>query len=109
MKRYMDRRSWLLLPLLLGALLLPVLPALPSQAFAAEQVTTLKVEGMTCFLCPFTIKGAIKKEPGVLAVTIKRRAGWAKVRYDDQLTTPQRIAQASTKAGYRATPEEVFK
>lgn len=86
------------------ALLLAVSFLIPPLAGAGEQTATLAVEKMTCFLCPFTVKRAMKKVPGVTSVRIERRAGRAIVTFDDGVATVEQIAKASTDAGYPATP-----
>ncbi|MFQ5510179.1 MAG: heavy-metal-associated domain-containing protein [Leptospirillia bacterium] len=86
------------------AVLLAALFLIPPLAGAREQTATFAVEKMTCFLCPFTVKRAMKKVPGVASVRIERRAGRAIVTFDDEVATVERIAKASSDAGYPAKP-----
>lgn len=88
----------------LSALLIAVFFLLPVLAEAGERTARFAVEKMTCFLCPITVKKAMQAVPGVTSVRIDRRAGRAVVTFDDRVATPERIAEASTNAGYPATP-----
>ncbi|MHB2007099.1 MAG: cation transporter, partial [Acidobacteriaceae bacterium] len=38
--------------------------------WAATQTTTLKVAGMTCPVCPITVKKALQKVPGVSRIDV---------------------------------------
>lgn len=70
---------------------------------AAIQQVTLKVAGMTCSSCPFTVKKALSKVKGVQQVKTNLKLKQAIVRYDDTQTSPQKLAAATTNAGYPAT------
>ena len=50
------------------AALLLALPLTSSLAFAAIKTVTLSVPGMTCELCPITIRKAVSRVPGVSMV-----------------------------------------
>ena len=92
------------LMLLLAALLLP--------AFAAQAETrtvTLAVDGMTCNMCPITVKKALKKVPGVVAVEAKYEGhgeGWAKVTFDPAKASVEDLTAATEWAGYPSRPKE---
>lgn len=70
---------------------------------AAIQQVTLKVAGMTCSSCPVTVKKAISKVKGVQQVKTSLILKQAVVRYDDTQTSPQKLAAATTNAGYPST------
>lgn len=70
---------------------------------AAMQQVTLKVAGMTCSSCPITVKKALSKVKGVQQVKTSLKLKQAIVRYDDTLTSPQKLAAATTNAGYPST------
>ena len=86
--------------LILAALLVPSLSA------AAERTVTLAVENMTCALCPITVKRAISAVPGVASVEVDMDTHSAVVTFDDAATSPERLAEASTNAGFPAHPAE---
>jgi copper chaperone CopZ len=62
---------------------------------------TLKVEGMHCDGCAQTIKSLISAEPGVRAATVSFKDGEARILYDPQATSVERLAGAIEKPGYR--------
>jgi len=66
-------------------------------------VCTLKVEGMTCSSCAGSVANAAKSVPGVAGADVDVKAATAVVHYQPQLTDPEAIAAAITKAGYRAS------
>lgn len=72
-------------------------------AAAAERSAQLAIANMSCALCPITVKSAISRVPGVIAVAVRTDPGEAIVTYDDRQTDLGAIAAASTNAGYPAT------
>ncbi|MDP2740226.1 MAG: cation transporter [Pseudorhodobacter sp.] len=96
--------------LTLGALMLG-LPATAPMVFAqsaAVAASTLAqvsfdVPGMTCALCPVTVKTAMSAVEGVQSVEIDVEARSATVVFDPTLTDAAAIAQASAQAGYPAS------
>lgn len=87
--------KWLLLAT--GLLIL-----IPLRAMAGEQTTTLAVERMTCALCPITVRKAMGGVDGVIDVSVDFDTKQAIVRFDDAVTTIEKIAEASANAGYPA-------
>ncbi len=73
-----------------------------SLAQAAEQTQTFAVAKMTCPVCPVTVRKAIEKVDGVTSVNVNLEAKTATVRFDDEVTTTDEVAGASTNAGYPA-------
>lgn len=64
--------------------------------------TTLTIDGMTCGHCVMTVKTTLDRLDGV---TVERVSiGTAAVSYDPAVTSPERIADAVSAAGYAATP-----
>lgn len=69
----------------------------------AQQTVTLQVENMTCSMCPYTVKKALKRVDGVKAVEAKFEGdgeGWAKVTFDPGKTDVESLVKATTGAGY---------
>lgn len=79
-------------------------PVLVSAAQAAEteQTATFNVPGMTCALCPVTVRKAMEGVEGVRQVEVDFDARTATVVFDPSVTTIEAIAAASAKAGYPA-------
>ena len=95
--------------LLLGTLMLG-LPAIAPTAFAQSATeaapllteVTFDVPGMTCALCPVTVKAAMSKVEGVQSVEVNFDARTAHVIFDPALTDAAAISSASEQAGYPA-------
>lgn len=72
--------------------------------FAGELKTiTLAVDGMTCNMCPITVKKALKNVEGVTEVVAKYEGngdGWARVTYDTEKANVEDLTFATTEAGY---------
>jgi mercuric ion binding protein len=69
------------------------------------QEVTLKVDGMTCRMCPLTIKTALKKLNGVMDTDVSYKDKEARVLYGDGKITVDAIVKAIENAGnYKATP-----
>jgi mercuric ion binding protein len=73
-----------------------------AQAAEAEQTAIFDVPGMTCALCPVTVKKAMGAVEGVKSVTVDFDARTATVVFDPSITSIDVIAAASANAGYPA-------
>ncbi|HEX9808794.1 MAG TPA: mercury resistance system periplasmic binding protein MerP [Alphaproteobacteria bacterium] len=73
-------------------------------AMAAERTVTLAVENMTCVSCPYIVKRAMERVPGVSKVDVSYADKTAIVTFDDAKTTAEVIARASANVGYPARP-----
>lgn len=81
--------------------------ALASSLASAEvKIVVLSVPGMTCELCPITIKKAISKVPGVVNVEASYEKLQAVVTYDDAKATVEALTKATANAGYPSTPRQ---
>lgn len=95
--------------LALGALMLG-LPATAPVVFAQSATTAaatltevrFDVPGMTCALCPVTVKAAMSGVVGVKSVEVDFDSLSATVIFDPALTNAAAIAEASAQAGYPA-------
>jgi len=74
-----------------------------NEPAAGVKTATLNVEGMTCASCTVTVKTALRKLDGVKDATVKLDEKRAIVQYDPGKVTPQQMAEAVTKAGYKTT------
>lgn len=63
---------------------------------------SLAIQGMSCGHCLNAVNRAISSLPGARAISV--RIGRAEVEFDENLTSPERIAEAISAAGYPATP-----
>ena len=80
---------------------------LAAPAFAAEPRTVvLQVEGMTCSLCPVTVRKALERVPGVLNAKADYAARRAEAKYDPDRTSPEALAAAVSNAGFTATVKQ---
>jgi len=64
--------------------------------------TDLIVQGMTCASCVRRVERALLAVPGVQAATVNLATHQARVTYDPQGTTPDRLADAIVAAGYES-------
>jgi len=89
------------------------LPATAPVALAQSTTTAsptlnevvFDVPGMTCALCPVTVKAAMSAVEGVQSVEIDFDARIALVVFDPSITDAATIARASEQAGYPATAQ----
>ena len=75
-----------------------------SLSHAAEQTVTMDIDKMTCALCPLTVRKAMELVDGVQDVDVDYDSKTAVVTFDDEKTSAEIVAQASTDVGYPATP-----
>ena len=72
-------------------------------ASAAPKAVTLAVPGMTCPLCPITIKKALSRVHGVDQVKVDFDKREATIVYDDAATDIDALRNATANAGYPST------
>ena len=77
--------------------------SLAGPVMAAEKSATFSVSGMTCALCPLTVKTAMSGVAGVKSVAAEFATKTATAVFDDTETNADVIAAASANAGYPAT------
>jgi len=70
------------------------------NAWGAEKTVTLKVENMTCELCPITVQKSLERVPGVSKVAVSFEAKTAVIVFDDAKARPDDLISATTNAGY---------
>ena len=64
---------------------------------------TLKIEGMTCKLCPPMVKKALLGVKGVKNVRVDFEKKEAHVEYQDGLVKPEELIKTIDKAGFKAS------
>ncbi len=75
----------------------------------ADQIFTIKVEGMTCKMCPIAIKKSLKQVKGVKKVKASLKTKLAIVVADDSVK-PEELLKAIRRAGmYKGTILKVEK
>ena len=92
-----------LLAVLLAALVLI------APAWASPQTVTLNVAGMTCPVCPITVKKALEKVEGVSKVDVRFEKKQVLVNFDDAKTKTDALVKATTNAGFPSQPEKAAK
>lgn len=74
-----------------------------SSTFAAQQIVTLDVPGMTCSTCPITVKKAVMKVDGVQEAKINYERREAVVIFEDSTASIEKIQLATADSGYPST------
>jgi mercuric ion binding protein len=75
------------------------------MSFAAPKTVALDVPGMTCELCPLTVRKALQKVQGVEKVAVSYEKKEAVVTFDDAKTSVEVLMKATKDAGYPSTPK----
>ncbi|CAG7857751.1 hypothetical protein MCAMS1_02690 [biofilm metagenome] len=76
---------------------------IPNGVLATNRTVLLEIQNMTCPVCPLTIKKALKGVNGVQHIEIDYEAKTATVQFDDAMTTADKLAAATTNAGFPST------
>lgn len=63
-------------------------------------ITTLRIAGMTCNGCVKHVDEALRRVPGVTAVSVDLPGGLAKVSHDPERSPVASLASAVESAGY---------
>ena len=66
---------------------------------SADQLTSLKIEGMMCPACVKNVKGTLNEVKGVNETTVYLKEGKAEVKSTDGVK-PEAMCDAVKKAGY---------
>ncbi|MBU2836673.1 mercuric transport protein periplasmic component [Acidithiobacillus thiooxidans] len=82
------------------AILLALSVALSAPAWAATKAVTLSISGMTCGVCPITVRTALQRVPGVEKVGIDEAKKQVTITYDYSKTNVQALTRATKDAGY---------
>lgn len=85
------------------ALILLMFLSFADSSRAAERTATFSIPGMTCALCPVTVKTAMGRVAGVKSVQAEFAGKSAIAVFEDTATSVEAIAEASANAGYPAT------
>ncbi len=73
-------------------------------ACAENRTAVLRIEGMTCPSCTFSVKAALKKVKGVRDARVNFREKQAHVTYDPARATVENLVRAVESTGFRASP-----
>ena len=71
-----------------------------SEQSIQPQTITLKLQNMTCALCPITIKKALQEVKGVQQVIVDFDTKTAAITFDSNITNSDALIKATTNAGY---------
>lgn len=80
-----------------------------TQVAKAEQTATFTIKNMTCAMCPITVRTAMQQVDGVTSVKVDFAAKTALVVFDPAKASIEKIAAASTNAGYPAAAQATTK
>ena len=81
--------------------------AVCTSALAGEpRIALLEVSGMTCSLCPITVRKVLERVPGVLEANADLATGRAEAKYDPDRVSPDALAKAVSGAGFPATVKQ---
>lgn len=64
------------------------------------------IEGMSCTSCANGIRAILKRTPGVISAEVSFERREANVEYNPSRTSPEKIVEAITNMGYKATVKE---
>ncbi len=95
------KTSLLILSLLSSTLWVTVASTnVSSEQSIQPQTITLKLQNMTCALCPITIKKALQEVKGVQQVIVDFDTKTAAITFDSNITDSDALIKATTNAGY---------
>jgi len=97
------RRSLMLLPVLLAALLLSASCSEISAANERVTTVTFDVDGMSCAGCENSIKTEVGNLKGVTNCTADHKSGHAVVTYNPKHIDTELIGDAIVNLGYKVT------
>lgn len=84
-------------------LILLVLTLTASTLAGAAEIARLSVPGMSCPVCPITVRKALTRVPGVLSASVDYDSRSAQVSYDPARVDTAALLRATADAGYPST------
>jgi len=98
---------WIVAAVVLGMLALPyaipyVFAGGPEESPSIREVT-LSVQNMTCGACPVVVKKSLVRVEGVRDARVTLSPPRAVVTYDPSKVRPERLTEATTRAGFPST------
>ena len=93
-----------IIPVILAAGLLVLGQMAVSPSYGSDEVqqetVTLAVEGMTCPVCPITVRTALERVPGVKNAEVDLDTQSATVVFDPVTANVEALTAATTNAGF---------
>ena len=80
--------------------------AVPSRAATPNERVLIAIDGMHCTTCANGIKAMLKRTPGVISAEVSYERREADVEYDSSRTSPEKIVEAISNLGYKASVKE---
>lgn len=72
------------------------------SAFAGHASAEFSVQGMVCDSCKAKAEKALKATDGIHSATVDLENGVAKIEYDDQKISPEKIKKVINDSGFTA-------
>ena len=85
---------------LFAALALSAIASAPHASFAGQKTVVLSVPGMNCSACPITVRKALEEVAGVQNVKAALEPPEARVAFEDEKTSIEKLTEATKRAGY---------
>lgn len=92
--------------MVVGALLCLIASTGPATASVKNERVLIAIDGMHCTSCANGIKAMLKRTPGVIAADVSYERREADVEYDSSRTSPEKIVEAISNMGYKASVKE---
>ncbi|HEY6127825.1 MAG TPA: mercury resistance system periplasmic binding protein MerP [Candidatus Acidoferrum sp.] len=83
--------------------------ALAAPAWASPRTVTLNVPGMTCPVCPITVRKALGRVSGVSKVEVRFEKKQVLVTFDNAKTNTGALVKATMDAGFPSQLEKAAK
>ncbi len=99
----LSKRIVFIVFLLLGLAVQPLASAEPAVQTQQIQQLSLDIQGMSCSLCPITIRKKLEKTPGVIEAKVDFDKKMAWVKYDADRVNSQALIEAINGIGYKAS------
>ena len=85
---------------LVGLALGVALALVPPTASAAQHQVVLDIANMSCPACPYIVEQSLRKVNGVSDVEVSYEEKTARVVFDDAVTTPTALSEATAAVGF---------
>ena len=72
-----------------------------TTVFAATKTTTIRIEGMKCNQCAYSVAKALKATAGVQGAVISSEKGEAVITYDDEKVTEAKLREVINSTGFK--------
>ena len=69
-------------------------------SLASDREAVVRIDGMTCDACARGVEATLGRTEGVVSASVTMEPPEARIRFDEEVTTPEALAEVIASLGY---------